>query len=74
MVQQFVIALALILSASYLVWSFSPLARRQRWLDALASRGLLVHVAAKHRARLAAPGCGNCSAAGTHPANRRPTP
>ncbi|HXN11066.1 MAG TPA: hypothetical protein VN859_07465 [Steroidobacteraceae bacterium] len=68
--QQFVIALAVAVSVAYLVWSFSSLSRRQRWLDALAGRGLLVQVAARHRARLGAPGCGNCSAAGTHQVRR----
>lgn len=68
--QQLIIVLAVAVAASYLVWTFSPLSRRQRWLDALAARGLLVRVAARHRARLGAGGCGNCAAAGTHRAHR----
>ena len=40
--------------------------RRQRLLDALAAHGVLVRAAARHRARLATPGCGNCAAAGEH--------
>jgi hypothetical protein len=68
--QQLIIALAVGVSAAYMVWSFSPLSRRQRWLDALAGRGLLVRAAARHRARLGASGCGNCSAAGTHSVRR----
>jgi hypothetical protein len=68
--QQFVIALALIASVAYLVWTFSSLSRRQRWLDALAGHGLLVRTAQRHRARLGAAGCGNCAAAGTHQVRR----
>jgi hypothetical protein len=72
MTQQLIIALAVGISAAYLVWTFSPLPRRQRWLDALAGHGLLVRAAARHRARLGAAGCGNCAAAGTHSRMRRP--
>jgi hypothetical protein len=70
MIQQLIVALAVAVSAAYVIWTFSSLARRQRWLDALARRGVLARVAARHRARLATPGCGNCPAAGTHPARR----
>jgi hypothetical protein len=68
--QHCVIALAVAVSVAYLVWTFSPPSRRQRWLDALAGRGLLVGAAARHRAQLGVPGCGNCSAAGTHQVRR----
>jgi hypothetical protein len=68
--QQLIVALAVAFSIAYMSWSFSPPARRQRWLDALAARGLLVRWAARHRARLATPGCGNCAASGTHPVKR----
>jgi len=68
--QQLFIALAVAAAIVYLVWAFSPLSRRQRWLDALAGHGLLVRAAERHRARLAVPGCGNCSAAGTHQVRR----
>ena len=67
--QQLIIVACVLIATVYVVWSFMPMLRRQRVLDALAGHGLLVHTAAKHRARLAAPGCGNCSAAETH---RRP--
>ncbi len=70
MMQEFIVALAVAVSTAYMIWSFTPPARRQRWLDALAGRGLLVRAAARHRARLATPGCGNCAAAGTHPVKR----
>jgi hypothetical protein len=70
MMQQFLIVLAVAVSVGYLVWTFSPPTRRQRWLDALAGHGLLVRAAERHRARLRVPGCGNCSAAGTHQVRR----
>jgi hypothetical protein len=70
MLQQLLVALAVAVATLYMIWSFSPPARRQRWLDRLASRGLLVRAAARHRARLAAPGCGNCGSAGRHPLKR----
>jgi hypothetical protein len=66
MLQQLIIAVAVLIAAGYVVWSFMPMMRRQRLLDALARHGLLVRTAAKHRARLATPGCGNCSAAEAH--------
>ncbi len=50
-------------AASYVVWTFLPMLPRQRLLDALAAHGVLRGAAARHRARLATPGCGNCSAA-----------
>jgi hypothetical protein len=62
--QQFIIALLVVLAAGYVAWTFLPMARRQRLLDALAARGLLVRAAASHRARLATPGCSNCAASG----------
>jgi len=64
--QQFIIAAAVLVAGFYVVWSFMPMMRRQRLLDALARHGLLVRAAAKHRARLGAPGCGHCSAAAAH--------
>jgi len=64
--QQFVIALLVVSAAGYVVWTFLPMMRRQRLLDALAAHGLLVRTAAQHRARLATPGCANCAAAGEH--------
>jgi hypothetical protein len=64
--QQLIIALLVIAAAGYVVWTFLPMMRRQRLLDALAAHGLLVRAAARHRARLATPGCSNCAAAGEH--------
>jgi hypothetical protein len=64
--QQLIIALLVVAAAGYVVWTFLPMTRRQRLLDALAARGLLVRAAARHRARLATPGCSNCAAAGEH--------
>ena len=64
--QQLIIALLVVSAAGYVVWTFLPMPRRQRLLDALAARGLLVRAAARPRARLATPGCGNCAAAGEH--------
>jgi hypothetical protein len=64
--QQFIIALLVIGAAGYVAWTFLPMMRRQRLLDALAACGVLVRAAARHRARLATPGCGNCAAAGEH--------
>ena len=56
MLQQAIIALLVVGAAGYVAWTFMPLPRRQRLLDALAAHGILVQAAAKHRARLAAPG------------------
>jgi hypothetical protein len=64
--QQIIITLLVAFAAGYVVWTFLPMMRRQRLLDALAAHGVLVRAAAQHRARLAMPGCGNCSAAGEH--------
>jgi len=66
MLQQLIIAAAVLIAAAYVVWSFMSMQRRQWLLDALARYGVLVRWAAKHRARLATPGCGNCSAAAEH--------
>jgi hypothetical protein len=66
MLQQLIIGVAVLLAAAYVVWSFMTMSRRQWLLDALARHGLLVRLAGKHRARLATPGCGNCSAAAEH--------
>jgi hypothetical protein len=64
--QQFIIALLVVFAAGYVTWTFLPMPRRQRLLDALAAHGLLARTAARHRARLGAPGCGNCPASGEH--------
>jgi hypothetical protein len=64
--QQAIMALLVVLAAGYVTWTFLPLLRRQRLLDALAAHGLLARMAARHRARLATPGCGNCASAGEH--------
>jgi type III secretory pathway component EscT len=63
MLQQLIIAAAVLIAAVYVLWSVMPLIRRQRLLDVLAARGVLVRFAARHRAQLATPGCGNCAAA-----------
>jgi hypothetical protein len=64
--QQAIMALLVVLAAGYVTWTFLPMGRRQRLLDALAAHGLLARTAARHRARLAMPGCGNCPASGEH--------
>jgi hypothetical protein len=64
--QQLIIVLLVLFATGYVVWTFLPMMRRQRLLDALAAHGVLVRAAARHRARLATPGCSNCSAAGEH--------
>ena len=66
MLQQLIIGAAVLVAAAYVVWSFMSMHRRQWLLDGLARHGLLVRWAAKHRARLATPGCGICSAAAEH--------
>jgi len=66
MLQQLVIAVAVLFAAGYVIWTFTPAVRRQHWLDALASHGVLTQTAARHRARLVASGCSHCSAAGHH--------
>jgi hypothetical protein len=66
MLQQLIIAALVLFAGGYVVWSFMPMGARQRLLDALAARGVLVRAAAEHRKRLAAPGCGNCAAAEEH--------
>jgi hypothetical protein len=70
--QTAVALVAVTVSLLYTVWSFMSVTRRQRVLDALARRGMLQQVAARHRAKLALPGgCGKCSAAGAHKVLRR---
>jgi hypothetical protein len=64
--QSLIIALLVSFAACYVIWTFMSMRARQRLLDALAARGVLVRAAARHRARLATPGCGNCSAAADH--------
>jgi len=66
MLQQIIIAVLVAAAAVYVIWMFLPMLRRQKLLDALAAQGLLVGIAARHRARLATPGCSNCSAAAQH--------
>jgi hypothetical protein len=70
--QQLIIALLVVFAAGYVVWTFLPMTRRQRLLDALAAHGVLVRAAARHRARLAMPGCSNCAAAEGHAKVKRP--
>jgi hypothetical protein len=64
--QQLIIAAAVLYAGGYVVWTFLSMRLRQKLLDALAARGVLKRYAAMHRARLALPGCSNCSAAGDH--------
>jgi hypothetical protein len=64
--QQVIMALLVLIATGYVVWTFLSMTQRQRLLDALAGHGVLVQAAAKHRARLATPGCSNCSAAEQH--------
>ncbi|HEV7985817.1 MAG TPA: hypothetical protein VGP20_06615 [Steroidobacteraceae bacterium] len=66
MLQQLIIALLVLGAACYVIWTFMPMSRRQWLLDALATRGIAAAAATAHRKRLAAPGCGNCAAAGEH--------
>ncbi|MGH8232021.1 MAG: hypothetical protein ACRESY_09390 [Steroidobacteraceae bacterium] len=74
--QQPIIAIVVVFAAGYVIWSFLPMRRRQRLLDALAEHGLLQRLAVRHRARLATPGCGNCAAAdgGSHATGPRSRP
>ena len=69
--QQLIIALLVSFAAGYVIWTFMSMRARQRLLDALAARGLWVKAAARHRARLATPGCGNCPAGEGNPSHRR---
>jgi len=62
MLQELIIAVIVLFATGYVVWNFLPLARRQRLLDALAAHGVLARAAARHRARLATPGCNHCAA------------
>jgi hypothetical protein len=64
--QQAVIAVLVLMAAGYVTWTFLSMRARQKLLEALAARGLLKGFAARHRARLAIPGCSNCSAASDH--------
>ncbi len=64
--QQIAMALLVASATGYVVWTFLSMTRRQALLDALAGHGVLVQAAARHRARLAVPGCSNCAAAGQH--------
>jgi hypothetical protein len=69
--QQVSIALIVLVAAGYVIWTFLSMRARQRLLDALAARGMLVKAAARHRARLVVPGCSNCPAAEGKPSHRR---
>jgi len=62
--QQCMMALLVAFAAGYVVWTFLSLGARQRLLDVMAARGVLVGFAARHRARLALPGCSHCASAG----------
>jgi hypothetical protein len=62
--QQVMIALLVALAAGYVTWTFMSMRARQKLLDDLAARGMLAGVASRHRARMGAPGCSNCSSAG----------
>ncbi|HWW21320.1 MAG TPA: hypothetical protein VNZ06_10980 [Steroidobacteraceae bacterium] len=65
--QQLLIGLVVLAAAGYVTWSFLSMPTRQRVLDALAKRGLLIEVSRRHRARLSAPGCSNCAASPQQP-------
>ena len=69
--QQIVISVVVVLAAGYVVWTFLSMRLRQRLLDALAARRIMTGYAAAHRARLAVPGCSNCSAGEANPPRRR---
>jgi hypothetical protein len=69
--QQPAIALIALIAAGYVLWTVLPLPRRQAFLDACARRGVLRRRAERHRARLAAPGCGRCAGTGSQPPLRR---
>lgn len=74
MLQWIVIVAVVLCAAGYVLWTFLPLRRRQALLDALAARGVLEAAAARHRARMATPGCSHCSAQTRslhHPASSR---
>jgi hypothetical protein len=62
MLQWIVIAVAVLFASGYVAWTMLPLPKRQRLLDLFAAHGWLTAAAARHRARLATPGCGNCPA------------
>jgi hypothetical protein len=71
MLQQALIGLLVLAAAGYVTWTFLSMTARQRLLDALAGRGLLVAVARSHRARLSTPGCSNCAAADQPPPRQK---
>jgi hypothetical protein len=71
--QQAMIALLVASAALYVAWTFMSMRSRQTLLDRLAAGGILTGYAARHRSRMATPGCSNCSAAdttGKHSARR----
>ena len=70
--QQLLIGVIVLAAASYVTWTFLPMRRRQRLLDALASRGLFTLRARAHRARMSAGACGHCSSAGEQRVTARP--
>jgi hypothetical protein len=67
MLQRMLILVVVLFATGYVVWTVLPLRQRQALLDALAARGMLRGVAARHRARLATPGCAHCSSATRSP-------
>ena len=68
--QQALIVPVVLAASGYISWTFLSMRLRQRLLDVLAARGILVNVARRHRARLSVPGCSNCSANGEPPLAR----
>jgi hypothetical protein len=65
--QQALIVPVVLAASGYVTWTFLSMPLRQRLLDALAARGVLVNLAHRHRARLSVPGCSNCPAGGEQP-------
>jgi hypothetical protein len=61
--QQALIGFLVLAAVVYVGWTFASMRLRQRLLDSLAVHGILGTYAQRHRARLSAPGCSNCSAA-----------
>jgi len=64
--QQVIIVLLVLIAAGYVTWTFLSMRTRQRLLEVLTAMGMLKGYAARHRARMATPGCSNCSAASDH--------
>jgi|HubBroStandDraft_1064217.scaffolds.fasta_scaffold41884_2 hypothetical protein len=70
--QDVLIGLIVLVAAAYVAWTFLSPRSRQRLLDALAARGLLVERARIYRARMNAGACGHCSSAGDERLTPRP--